>query len=123
MIFASDQDSAACSRLEKCIQQNRLSDIISVAQKNFFDLVPDQLVDQAGVVVINPPYGKRLGSLEKSEQLFGAIGDKLNRAYKGWKVVLIAPDRKLIQKMPFKLEVLPFFHGGLKPALMFGKIS
>ena len=123
MIYASDQDSAACSRLEKCIQQNHLSDIISVAQKNFFDLVPDQLVDQTGAVVINPPYGKRLGSLEKSEQLFGAIGDKLNQAYKGWKVVLVAPDRKLIKKIPFKLNVIPFFHGGLNPALMFGKIS
>jgi putative N6-adenine-specific DNA methylase len=123
MIFASDQDSAACRQLEKCIQHNHLSNIITVAQKNFFDLVPGQLADQPGVVVINPPYGKRLGSLEKSEQLFGAIGDHLNRAYRGWKVVLVAPDRKLIKKMPFKLDVLSFFHGGLKPALMFGEIA
>ncbi len=123
MIFASDQDSAACSQLDKCIQHNHLTEIITVAQKNFFDFLPGQLTDQTGVVVINPPYGKRLGSLEKSEQLFGAIGDHLSRAYQGWKVVLVAPDRKLIKKIPFKLEVLPFFHGGLKPALMFGRIG
>jgi len=123
MIFASDQDSVACSQLEKCIQQHHLSGIITVAQKNFFDLVPGDLTDQTGVVVINPPYGKRLGSLEKSEKLFGAIGDKLNRAYKGWKVALVAPDRKLIKKIPFKLDVMPFSHGGLQPALMFGRIT
>ena len=123
MIFASDQDSSACSQLEKCIQQNHLSDIITVAQKNFFDFLPGELTDQTGVVVINPPYGKRLGSPEKSERLFVAIGDKLNQAYKGWKLVLVAPDRKLIKKMPFKLDTLPFFHGGLKPALMFGRIT
>jgi putative N6-adenine-specific DNA methylase len=123
MIFASDQDDAACRQLEKCTQQNHLSDIIAVAQRNFFDVVPGELTDQTGMVVLNPPYGKRLGSLEKSDQLFGAIGDKLDQAYKGWKVVLVAPDRKLIKKIPFKLEVLPFFHGGLKPALMFGKIA
>ena len=123
MIFASDQDSAACGRLEKCIQQSHLSDIITVAQKNFFDFVPGELTDQTGVVVINPPYGVRLGSLEKSEMLFVAIGDKLRRAYKGWKVVLVAPDKKLIKKMPFKLDALPFFHGGLQPALMFGRIK
>ena len=123
MIFASDQDSAACGRLEKCIQQSHLSDIISVAQKNFFDFVPGEVTDQTGVVVINPPYGVRLGSLEKSEMLFVAIGDKLRRAYKGWKVVLVAPDKKLIKKMPFKLDALPFFHGGLQPALMFGRIK
>ena len=123
MIFASDKDDAACSRLEKCVQQNHLSGTITVAQRNFFDYVPGELTDQTGVIVINPPYGKRLGSHEKSEHLFGAIGDQLNRAYKGWKVILVAPDQKLIEKIPFKLEVLPFFHGGLKPALMLGKIG
>jgi putative N6-adenine-specific DNA methylase len=123
MVFASDQDDAACSRLEKCVQQNHLSGTITVAQRNFFDFVPGELTDQTGVVVLNPPYGKRLGSLEKSEHLFGAIGDKLNKVYQGWRVVLVAPDRKLVKKIPFPLDVLPFFHGGLKPALMFGRIG
>jgi putative N6-adenine-specific DNA methylase len=122
MIFASDEDLSACNRLEKCIQQNHLSEVITVSRNNFFDFLPGELTDQTGVVVLNPPYGRRLGSLEKSRQLFGAICDKLNQAYKGWKVVLVAPDRKLIKKMPFKLNVLPIFHGGLKPAMMFGKI-
>ena len=123
MIFASDQDPSVCSQLKNCIQQNHLSEIITVARKNFFDFLPGELTDQTGLVVINPPYGIRLGSFEKSEKLFGAIVDKLNRTYKGWKVVLVAPNKKLIKKMPFKLDALPFVHGGLKPALMFGKIS
>ncbi len=123
LIFASDQDEAACRRLEKCTHQNHLSGFITVAQKNFFDFLPGELTDQTGMVVLNPPYGKRLGSLEKSEHLFGALGGKLNQAYKGWKVVLVAPDRQLINKIPFKLEARSFFHGGLKPALMFGKIT
>ena len=123
MIFASDQDSLACSRLETCIKQNHLSEVMTVSRKDFFDFLPGEVTDQTGVVVINPPYGIRLGSLKKSEKLFGAIGDKLNRAYKGWKVVLVAPDGKLMKKIPFKLEVLPFFHGGLKPVLMYGKIT
>ena len=76
-----------------------------------------------GVQTCALPIWIRLGSLKKSEDLFGAIVDKLDRAYKGWEVVLVAPGKKLIKKMPFKLEVLPFFHGGLKPALMFGRIG
>jgi len=123
LIFASDQDSSACSRLDKCIKQNQLSEIITVSRKNFFDFLPGELTDQTGVVVINPPYGIRLASLEKSDALFRAICDKLKQAYTGWKLVLVAPDRKLIKKMPFKLDILPFFHGGLKPALMFGKVA
>ncbi len=123
VIFASDQDPSACSLLEQCIQQNHLSETISVSRNSFFDLRPGELTDQTGVVVINPPYGKRMGSFDKTEGLFGAICDKLKQAYPGWKVVLVAPDRKLVHRVPFKLDVLPVFHGGLRPALMFGKVS
>ncbi len=123
MIYASDQDSAACGLLEKCTKKNHLSDVITVAQKNFFDFMPGELTDQRGLVVINPPYGIRLGSIEKSTALFTSICDHLSRAYRHWKVVLVAPDRKLIKNMPFQLDVLPLFHGGLKPSLMFGTIS
>jgi len=123
VIFASDRDLSACSRLEKCLQQNHLSEIIKVSRKNFFDFLPGELTDQTGIVVINPPYGKRLGSLEESETFFMDTCDKLKQAYKGWKVVLVAPHRKIVKKMPFKLDAHPFFHGGLKPVLMTGKIS
>ncbi|MBW2336707.1 MAG: hypothetical protein JRF47_08115 [Deltaproteobacteria bacterium] len=122
LIFASDQDSAACSRLEKCIQKHKLSGLIKVSQKDFFDFIPRELTDQTGVVLINPPYGRRLGNLEKSDHLFVAICDKLKQDFMGWKLVLVAPDRNLVKKIPFQLDALPFFHGGLKPTLMFGRI-
>ncbi len=122
IIFASDQDSTACSRLEACVSQNHLSDIITVSRKNFFDFRPGDVTDQAGAVVINPPYGVRLGSHGASEALWAAIGDHLRRAYKGWKVVLVAPDRKLVKMMPLELDARSFFHGGLKPVMMFGRI-
>jgi putative N6-adenine-specific DNA methylase len=123
MIFASDQDNSACIRLNSCVRENQLSDIISVSQKNFFDFHPGELTETKGVVVINPPYGKRLGSLIKSETIFVEICGRLNRMYKGWRVALIAPDKRLIARLPFRLEKLPFFHGGLKPSLLYGTIS
>ena len=123
IIFASDQDSAACRRLETCVRQNHLSDSITVSRQNFFDFRPQEVTDQTGLVVINPPYGVRLGNLDKSEKLWEAIGDKLKRAYGGWKAVLVAPDRKLAKNMPIELGARPFFHGGLKPTLMFGRIK
>ncbi|MBW2585263.1 MAG: hypothetical protein JRE36_17390 [Deltaproteobacteria bacterium] len=123
LIFASDQDSAACSRLEKCIQKHKLSGLIKVSQKDFFDFIPRELTDQTGVVLINPPYGRRLGNLEKSDHLFVAICEKLKQDFMGWKLVLVAPDRSLVKKIPFQLDALPFFHGGLKPTLMFGRIT
>ena len=123
VIFASDEDAAACRRLEKCISQHNLVDVIAVSENNFFDIIPHDLTSQTGWIAINPPFGRRLGDREKSTQLFLKICDRLKRHYRGWKLVLIAPNRQIAQKIPFTLHGLPFFHGGLKPVLMLGTIT
>jgi putative N6-adenine-specific DNA methylase len=123
LIFASDEDASACMRLEKCIAQHNLSEVIRVSGNNFFEIMPRNLTDQTGWITINPPYGRRLGSAEKSEQLFMRICDRLTRYYRGWRLVLIAPNRQIEKKIPLKLDRFPFFHGGLKPILMLGTIT
>jgi putative N6-adenine-specific DNA methylase len=123
VIFASDEDAAACKRLEKCISQHNLVDVIAVSENNFFDIIPHDLTKQTGWIAINPPFGRRLGDREKSTQLFLKICDRLKRHYRGWKLVLIAPNRQIAKKIPFTLHSLPFFHGGLKPVLMLGTIT
>jgi putative N6-adenine-specific DNA methylase len=122
-IFASDKDPSACRRLENGLTENRLTDVIRVINQDFFDFLPRALTDQAGVVAINPPYGKRLESRSQSEQLFIKICARLKQEYKGWKVILISPNRHLANKVPFRLEAHPIFHGGLRPVLMIGTIA
>jgi putative N6-adenine-specific DNA methylase len=122
-IFASDKDPSACRRLEKELTKNRLTDVIQVINQDFFDFLPRDLTDQTGLVAINPPYGRRLENRPKSETLFIRICTRLKREYKGWKVILISPNRHLINKVPFRLEVQPIFHGGLRPVLMIGTIA
>jgi putative N6-adenine-specific DNA methylase len=123
LIFASDENTTACNRLEKCVARHGLSDVVRVSDKNFFEILPHELTDQIGWITINPPYGRRIGTFGKSEKLFLMICDRLKQYYQGWKLVLIAPDRHLEKKVPFELYRLPFFHGGLTPVLMLGTIT
>jgi putative N6-adenine-specific DNA methylase len=122
-IFASDKDPSACTRLEKGLTENRLADVIKVSNQDFFDVFPLALTDQVGLVAINPPYGKRLENRTQSEELFIKICARLKQEYKGWKVILISPNRNLANKVPFRLEAHPIFHGGLRPVLMIGTIA
>ena len=122
-IFASDKDPSACQRLAKSLTENGLTEIVKVGNQDFFDLLPGDVTDRTGLVAINPPYGRRLESRAKSEQLFVKICARLKQHYQGWKVILIAPDRRLINTVPFLLATHPIFHGGLKPMLMTGKIA
>ncbi len=123
MIFASDTDSDACQKIEDCVEEYSLSDAVRVYQKDFFDLTPRELTDQMGVICINPPYGRRLGQKHDSQKIFYAICDKLKSDYCGWKLVLIAPSRKLAGTVPFATEAYPIVHGGLKLTLLVGKIN
>ncbi len=123
LIFASDKDPLACRRLEQCAQQFGLSDAVSTINRDFFELDPGDFTDQPGLVTINPPYGRRIGTRQESTELFQAICEKLGKDYKGWKLALIAPHKKMADYVPFKIKIHPFRHGGLKPVLMTGKIK
>lgn len=122
-IFASDNDPIAAKRLKNCLKLHDLEDAVSVAQKNFFHFSPDELTGQKGLIVMNPPYGRRMGTCDESERYFLSISDRLKQAYKGWKLILIAPSKQIAKKVPFKLKNYPLFHGGLTIKLMVGKIK
>jgi len=122
LIFASDKDPAACQRLVQRLTENRLTDAITVISRDFFDFVPRDVTAQTGLVALNPPYGRRLETRQKSDQLFIKICARLKRHYQGWKVILISPNQKLAQKVPFKLTKYPIAHGGLRPVMMIGTI-
>jgi len=127
VIFSSDQDLAVCNMLNSLIKKNELSDTVQVFHRNFFDISVSDLSNmigkgRKGIVVINPPYGLRLGTWKESETLFTEICVKLSRDFKGWKLALIVPRRRLLRKIPFQVEKYPVFHGGLNLTLAAGMI-
>ncbi len=121
-IFASDIDPVACNLLHKCLAQNQLNGIVKVSHQDFFDFTPVDLTDRTGWVVINPPYGRRLETRRQSSQLFAKICIQLKREYRGWKIILIAPRKELILKVPYRLAKYPISHGGTRPVMMIGII-
>jgi putative N6-adenine-specific DNA methylase len=123
LIFASDKNPSAADRLKKCLKHNNLKDTVGISQKNFFNLSPNELTDQNGLIAINPPYGRRMGSHQTSKQFFLSICDRLYQDYKGWNLILIAPSKPISNKITFKLKAYPLFHGGLKMKLLVGKIK
>lgn len=127
VIFASDKNPDACRELESVVQKNNLSGSVSVMQKDFFDFHPSDITvpgndPQKGLVVINPPYGKRMETEAKSETMFEDICRKLKTDYKGWKFALIAPNKHLIGRVQLKAARHEILHGGLKLVLLTGRI-
>ena len=122
-IFASDMDPVACEHLTQTIVRNGLSDAIAVEQKDFFDCRADHYGNHPGLVVINPPYGIRLGSYRQADDLFTAVCRHLKAHFYGWTVALITPNHELARQVPFASRHLPMIHGGLKLSLVIGAIG
>jgi len=122
-IFASDTDERACRGLGKIIDEHGLSDIVTVTNADFFSLSPERLTDQVGLVVINPPYGRRMGARRDSAKLLEAICARLKERYLGWRLALIAPRKHLGPGVPLKLTARPLYHGGLHLTLFEGTIQ
>jgi putative N6-adenine-specific DNA methylase len=128
IIFASDKDPRSCGVLEKTVGDNNLAGTICVFKKNFFDLLPCHIQERTemskkGLVVINPPYGRRLETKMDSDKMFVHILKKIKTDFKGWTIALIAPNKKLVKNVPFTVSTYDFFHGGLNLTLLTGKIS
>ena len=70
----------------------------------------------SGLVIVNPPYGRRLGDREKLPTLYRALGQTLLSRFSGWRVGIIASDPKLAfaTGLPFLPNTAPVPHGGTR---------
>lgn len=122
-IFASDINPAACKHLEKSVQEAGMADSIRVSRADFFDFSPRFMPNGPGLLALNPPYGRRLGSRRQSDAMFQEICRKIKKDFRGWTVALVVPRGYLLKKIPFPLKRHPFRHGGLSLHLLTGNIS
>lgn len=72
-----------------------------------------------GIVIVNPPYGDRIGQKGPLRQLYRSLGQTLLTRFSGWRVGLITNKAKLAEAtgLPFSLTAEPVLHGGLRITL------
>jgi putative N6-adenine-specific DNA methylase len=72
-----------------------------------------------GLVMVNPPYGTRLGEGADLRPLHAALGTVLKARFAGWRVGLVTSEAGLARAtgLPFGPPGPPVPHGGLKVRL------
>ena len=122
-VIAFDNTSAACGSLARLAGSHTALDRIQVLEGNFFDLNPGEMTGEPGLVVINPPYGKRMGTRQESRLLIQEVMRKLKTDYRGWRFALLVPERSDIGGISPGCRFHSIYHGGLKLELLVGKLS
>ena len=122
LVWASDIDRRACNILVQTISTHRFRAAIDVLPIDFFDIHPQRFTRDSGLVVLNPPYGRRIATPEGIRTLLGRIGHKLCRDFAGWKFALVVPRKEIGRQLPFSAVHFPIFHGGLHVVAAIGRV-
>jgi putative N6-adenine-specific DNA methylase len=121
-IQASDLSPAACLRLETSVHHAGLADAITIRTADFFQVLPDSFPAGGGLIVLNPPYGRRMAAGGDITQFYHRIDKKLTADFAGWQAALVVPHRQWLPDVADGMESIPFSHGGMRLTLLVGRI-
>jgi putative N6-adenine-specific DNA methylase len=77
-----------------------------------------------GLVVLNPPYGRRLAAPGGARPFFRDVGRHLRAAFAGWRAAVLLPDERLAPLVGLRAETRHrLFHGGLRIVLVVGDVA
>lgn len=113
----SDRDARAIGMSLENAARAGVADLIDFRQCTISDVVaPD---GPPGLVIVNPPYGTRLGDKKKLLPLYRALGQTLMTRFAGWRVGIITSESTLARAtgLPFLPPTAPVPHGGLRVTL------
>ena len=115
--YGSDRDQGAVGMARKNADRAGVAEWCVFDRKPISDLTPPD--GPAGIVMINPPWGARIGERKLLFALYGALGKTLAERFKGWKIGLVAPDAGLVKATGLRLEPAgaPVDMGGTKVTL------
>jgi len=111
-IYASDRDARAVQTAKDQFARAGVAGDIALTQTDLFDLTPPQ---EPGIIVMNPPYGVRLGTQADLDVFYPKLGAWLKTRCVGWRVYLFTGDLrapKLIGLAPSKRT--PLFNGAIE---------
>ena len=113
----SDRDAGAIRMAKQNAERAGVSGFTQFTQQSVSDLVPPE--GPPGLVIVNPPYGNRLGEGKALAPLYRALGQVLATRFAGWRVGLVTAEAKLAHAtgLPFLPHGPPVPHGGLRVAL------
>lgn len=111
--YGFDRDGGAINMSKANAKRAGVESISEFQKQSISDLAaPD---GPAGLVIINPPYGTRIGDVKRLQTLYQTLGKVLKTGFQGWRVGLITNSDKLAKAtgLPFKGKPVSFSHGGI----------
>jgi putative N6-adenine-specific DNA methylase len=113
----SDRDAGVTDMAQANAERAGVADLTQFQQRQISDMTPPD--GPAGLVIVNPPYGARIGDKKALYPVYGRLGQVLKERFSGWQVAIITSEAALAKTtgLPFLSNGPSIAHGGLRVRL------
>ncbi len=111
-LYGSDLDPKALNAARRNLAEAGIERWVTLQRADVLELGAPA---PSGVMVVNPPYGERMGSEEELALFYPKLGDALKRHFAGWDCHIFTADLrlpKLIRLQPARR--IPLWNGALE---------
>ncbi|RMH46053.1 MAG: class I SAM-dependent RNA methyltransferase [Alphaproteobacteria bacterium] len=112
-IFGADRDPGAVRAAAENARRAGVAGSVAFRNASIAALQPPS--DQPGLVIVNPPYGSRIGNRDALFGLYASFGRIMRERFSGWRVGLVTSQPKLAAATGLDLTTAsaPIDHGGI----------
>ena len=111
-LYGSDLDPKALNATRRNLAE---AGVERWARLERIDVLERTAPAAAGVMIMNPPYGERMGSPEELARFYPKLGDALKQRFAGWRCYIFTADLRLPKLI--RLEAsrrIPLWNGALE---------
>ncbi|MFH1490058.1 MAG: bifunctional 23S rRNA (guanine(2069)-N(7))-methyltransferase RlmK/23S rRNA (guanine(2445)-N(2))-methyltransferase RlmL [Pseudomonadota bacterium] len=119
-IVGYDSDSGAIKSALMNLERAGLKGQVHFEKRELADFEPHpRMKSSEGLVIVNPPYGERLGDLKEVSHLYSNLGQRLKSCFGGWKASVLIGNIDLGKSIGIRSsKKYTFYNGALECSLL-----
>lgn len=119
-VVGYDSDRRAVGAALANVERSGLVGRVHIERREVASLAPPEAArGRKGLVVVNPPYGERLGEVAELATLYAELGRVLRESFEGWRAAVFTGNPDLGRKMEIRaVKTNNLYNGNLKCRLL-----
>ncbi len=118
-----DADKFSVASARQNVHSAGLQDLITLEHKNFSQCCEDMQTNADSIIpsmlIVNPPYGERLGERQELAHLYSEMGECWREHFPDWKICLFTANDDLIKHIGLRAHrTNSFYNGAIKCKLL-----
>jgi putative N6-adenine-specific DNA methylase len=115
-IFGSDRDLDILEQARINAQFCGVDKHIQLTQKELSQI---ESPTNSGLIICNPPYGKRIGDVAELGDFYKLLGDVFKQRFKGWTAYVLTGNKELAKQIGLRASRrIPIYNGSLPCTLL-----